>query len=135
MLIYVHRNLRCNLRNDLYVADKDKKTITVEISRKNDKSILLSCCYKTLNGDNENLIGFLQNKIKEKSVSEKKISYIIGDFNMNCLKYHENAKTKHFYDNINEKGAIPIINRPTEISKHLESLFDNILTKDIFNNP
>ena len=74
MLIYVHRSLRCNLRNDLYVADKDKKTITVEISRKNDKSILLSCCYKTLNGDNENLIGFLQNKIKEKSVSEKKIS-------------------------------------------------------------
>ena len=40
---------------------------------------------------------------------------MIGDFNMNCLKYHENAKTKYFYDNIFEKGAIPIINRPTRI--------------------
>ena len=53
---------------------------------------------------------------------------------MNCLKYHKNAKTKYFYDNIFEKGAIPIINRPTRISEHSASLIDNILTTDIFNN-
>ena len=67
-------------------------------------------------------------------VSEKKISYTAGDFNMNCLKYHENAKTKHLHDNIFEKGAIPIINRPTRISEHSASLVDNVLTTDIFNN-
>ena len=33
-----------------------------------------------------NLSTFLQNNIIEKSVSEKKISYMMGDFNMNCLK-------------------------------------------------
>ena len=59
---------------------------------------------------------------------------MIGDFNMNCLKYHENAKTKYFYNNIFEKGAIPIINRPTRISEHSASLIDNILTTDIFNS-
>ena len=48
--------------------------------------------------------------------------------------YHENAKAKYFYDNIFEKGAIPIINRPTRISEHSASLIDNILTTDIFNN-
>ena len=62
------------------------------------------------------------------------MSYIAGDFNMNCLKYRENAKTKHFYDIIYEKDAIPIINRPIRISEHSESLIDNILTTDIFNN-
>ena len=69
-----------------------------------------------------------------KSVSEKKTSYMKGDFNMNCLKYYENAQTKYFYDNIFEKGAIPIINRPTRISEHLAGLIDNILTTDIFKN-
>ena len=59
---------------------------------------------------------------------------MIGDFNMNSLKYHENAKTKHFYDNIFEKGAIPIIKRPTRISEHSASLVDNIVTTDIFSN-
>ena len=53
---------------------------------------------------------------------------------MNCLKYYENAKTKHFCNNIFEKGAIPIINRPIQISEHSASLTDNILTTDIFNN-
>ena len=53
---------------------------------------------------------------------------------MNCLKYRENAKTKHFCDNIFEKGAIPIINRPALISEHSASLIDYILATDIFNN-
>ena len=134
MLIYIHKSLKCNLCNDLCVSDKDKEILTIEISRENDKNILLSCCYRPPNGDSENLSTFLQNNIIEKSVSEKKISYMIGDFNMNCLKYHENAKTKYFYDNIFEKGAIPIINRPTRISEHSASLIDNILTTDIFND-
>ena len=43
---------------------------------------------------------------------------------MNCLKYHENAKTKYFYDDIFEKGVISII----------LSLIDNILTTDVFSN-
>ena len=66
------------------------------------------CCYRPPNGGSENLGTFLQNNIIEKSVSGKKISYMIGDLNMNCLKYHENAKTKYFYGNIFEKGAISI---------------------------
>ena len=53
---------------------------------------------------------------------------------MDCLKYHENAKTKHFYNNIFEKGAISIINCPNGISEHSASLIDNILTTDIFSN-
>ena len=53
---------------------------------------------------------------------------------MNCLKYHKNAKPKHFYDKIFEKDAIPIINRPIRISEHSANLIDNILTTDIFNN-
>ena len=53
---------------------------------------------------------------------------------MNCLKYHKNAKPKHFYDKSFEKDAIPIINRPIRISEHSASLIDNILTTDIFNN-
>ena len=48
---------------------------------------------------------------------------------MNRLKCHENAKTKHFYDNVFEEGATP-----TGILKHSASLIDNILTAGIFNN-
>ena len=92
------------LRNDLCVSNKGKEILTIEISREN---------YRPTNGDIQNLSAFGQNNIIGKSVSEKKISYIIRDFNMTCLKLQENTKTKHFYNNIFEKGAIPIINCPT----------------------
>ena len=58
----------------------------------------------------------------------------MGNFNMNRFKSHENAKTKHFYDNVFEEGATPIINCPTRILKHSASLIDNILTAGIFKN-
>ena len=93
MLIYIHKSLACDLCNDLCVSDKDREILTTDISRENDKNIILSCCYRPPSGDSENLSAFLQTKIIEKSVSEKKLSYIIGNFNMNRLKYHENAKT------------------------------------------
>ena len=74
VLIYIHKRLKCNLRNDLCVSDKDKEILTIEISRENDKNILLSCCYRPPSGDSENLSTFLQNNIIEKSVSEKKLA-------------------------------------------------------------
>ena len=94
----------------------------------------LSCSYCSINCDSENLSVFLESKIIEKCVSEKKISFIIGDFNMNCLKNNENAKTKHFYDNIYQKSPFTITNRPNRISEHSADLIDNILTTVIFNN-
>ena len=53
---------------------------------------------------------------------------------MNCLKNNENAKTKHFYDNIYQKSPFTITNRPNRISEHSADLIDNILTTVIFNN-
>ena len=47
---------------------------------------------------------------------------------MNCLTHHDNAKTKHTFDKIFEKGAIYIINRPSRILENLANIIDNILT-------
>ena len=86
-------------------------------------------CYRPPRGDSENLSVFLQKKKKKnhrKIFFRKENELHNGDFNINCLKYHENAKSKHFYDKIFEKGVIPIINRPTRISEHSASPTDNI---------
>ena len=52
---------------------------------------------------------------------------------MSCLKRYKNTKTKHFYDNVFQIGAIPIINCLSQILEHSASLIDNILTTEIFN--
>ena len=52
---------------------------------------------------------------------------------MNCFLYNEDNKIKNFYDSFFEAGAIPLINRPTRVTKYSASLIDNIITTDIFN--
>ena len=47
------------LRNDLCVSDKDKEVITIEISRESEKNIILSCYYRRINSDSENLSAIL----------------------------------------------------------------------------
>ena len=74
----------------VFLTKIKKEILAIEISRENDKNIFLSCCYKLPNDNSENISVFLQNKIIETFVLEKKISYIIEDFNLNSLKYHKN---------------------------------------------
>ena len=69
VLIYIHKSLTCNLYHDLCVCDKDKEILPIEISRENDKNIILSHFCRPPNGDSQNLSGFLLDKIIEKSVS------------------------------------------------------------------
>ena len=53
MLIYIYKNMKCNLRNDVCVSDKDKEILTFEISSESDKNIVLSYCYGPSNGVSE----------------------------------------------------------------------------------
>jgi hypothetical protein len=134
VLIYIKEHIVHNVRNDMCVSDNDKEIVTIEIPNNKKKSILLSCCYRPPDGASENLSFFLQQNIIHKGSKENKINFIIGDFNMNCLVYNKDKKVKSFYDEIFMAGALPLINRPTRISKSSTTLIDNILTTDIYNN-
>ena len=63
----------------------------LEIGSKMSSNILLSCCYKTPNGEKDILSTFLKQVLK-KFIAENKPYYIIGDLNINCLQYYENEK-------------------------------------------
>ena len=89
--------------------------------------------YRPPNDDSENISAFLQTKSSKKDFQKKKKSFVLGNFNMSCLKRYKNTKTKHFYDNVFQIGAIPIINCLSQILEHSASLIDNILTTEIFN--
>ena len=92
----------------------------------------MSCCYRPTKGESNKLATFIQNNIINKSLIEKKKSFIVGDFNLDCLKFDVNEKIRSFYDHVFEKDAIPIINRPTRVSDHSATLIDNIITTEVF---
>ena len=49
-------------------------------------------------------------------ISENK-SFIISDFNLNCLNYNEESNIKHFYHKLFEFVFIPLIDKATKLCK------------------
>lgn len=57
--------------------------------------------------------------------------YILGDFNINLLKYHDHQATDSFIESIFSHMYIPLINRPTRITNISATAIDNIITNCI----
>ena len=64
----------------------------------------------------------IQSKIKE----ENKVSYLMGDFNIDLLKVNIHAKTNEFVNDVISQGFLPKITRPTRITPHSATLIDHI---------
>ena len=64
----------------------------------------------------------IQSKIKE----ENKVSYLMGDFNIDLLKVNIHAKTNEFVNDVISQGFLPKITRPSRITPHSAILIDHI---------
>ena len=62
---------------------------------------------------------------------ENKNGIIMGDFNIDLLKFGSHSKTSEYLDNILSHGFIPIISKPTRVTNTSATLIDHIYT----NNP
>jgi hypothetical protein len=52
---------------------------------------------------------------------------IVGDFNIDLLKWESHTRTNDFVDTLYSHSMIPMITRPTRFSKNTSTLIDNIL--------
>ena len=57
---------------------------------------------------------------------------MVGDSNMDCLKYQEKLEIHNFYNNIFERGDIPVINKPSRVTTKTAAIIDNIWTNLFF---
>ena len=63
--------------------------------------------------------------------SENKKSIIMGDMNIDMLKYGSNDRTDVYIDGIFSRGFLPRILKPTRLTHTSVTLIDHILTNDI----
>ena len=56
----------------------------------------------------------------------------ISDFNINCLDYTTNSKTKKFMNHMFSKGMLSVVNRPTRVTKTSSSCIDHIYINSYF---
>ena len=72
-----------------------------------------------------------KNFLKElfnKNKHSNRAMYIAGDFNLNVLDHSTNKKVKNFLNLLFQNNLIPLINKPTRITRHTETAIDHIIT-------
>ena len=131
VLISIKKNFFYKLRKDLSESDEHNEILSLEISRKNFSKLLLSCCYKPTKGDND-ILSMLLKEVFQKSAAEKKLYYLIGDLNTNCLEYFENEKVPTFYNSLFEHCAIALISKLIRVTKKSATIIDNVITTNTF---
>ena len=110
VFMYIRNDLTYKIRNDLCISYGDK-----EMMAKSMKNIIVSCYYKPPDGNWKNHCDHLQ-EILTNDIMENKLYFVTGDFNLNCLEFHQSSEIRQFFNNMFEKGAIPLINRPTIVT-------------------
>ena len=66
------------------------------------------------------------NPLLEKLAKEQKIVFLLGDFNVDLLKYEQHKATNEFLDSLSSNMFLPYIIQPTRITSHSKCIIENI---------
>ena len=77
-----------------------------------------------LNEFNDNYLNTLLQKISK----EKKNAFLLGDFNVDLLKYDKHAGANEFIDSLSSYMYLPYILHPTRVTGHSQTIIDNLFS-------
>ena len=130
--LFIHNSLTFNKRSDLCVNNNDIESLSVEILNANSKNIIVNVTYRQSAGDIKVFEDSFKKLLSPKKHTNKPI-YLTGDFNLNLLDYNTNAKVKSYLNIMFARSFVPLINKPTRISKNNSTIIDHILTNAFIN--
>ena len=129
--IYINKNMSYSRRDDLSVFFPHViESLFIEVKINNIKSVIIGVLYRPntqpladIDFFNETLAEITSNLAKE-----NKETYIMGDFNIDLLKFRTHEKTNDLLELMIGKGYLPLITKPTRVTDHSATLIDHIYT-------
>ena len=131
-LLYIASHLSYKPRPDLniYKANQLESTF-VEIINPKKSNIVIGCLYKHPNKDVLDFKNNYLSQVFEIVSKERKLVFLLGDFNINLLNYNDHQPTNNFLDSLASNSFILYILHPTRITSHSKTLIDNIFSNFI----
>ena len=128
-LLYMYNHFSYKPQNDLCIYKAaELESSFVEISNPKTSNIIIGCIYRCPNMDldefNDNYLNTLTDKISK----ENKSVFLLGDFNVDLLKYYKHAPTNEFLDSLSSRMFLLHIVQLTRISTTSKILIDNIFS-------
>ena len=132
--LYLSENFDSRIRDDLcFDNDAITELLFLEINNSIGKNIIIGVIYRPPDQD---VASFLPsyNKLLSKITKENKICYIMGDFNLNLLRFQQHSLTGEFLEQMYSNAFFPLILRPSRITSHSATLIDNIFINQLHSN-
>ena len=93
----------------------------MEISNLSKANIIVGCIYRNPIMDLNEFNCYYLNPLLEKLAKEQKTLFLVGDFNVDLLKYEQHKVTNEFLDCLSPNVFLAYIIQPTRITS-LQSL-------------
>ena len=93
------------------------------------QQVLVGVVYRPPNQSTDEYLKSL-NELLQTVQNEKKVFYLMGDFNINLLNVDKDQYVNEFLDTLLTFNMFPLIKYPTRVTQHSASLIDNIFTND-----
>ena len=106
----------------------------IEIINHKKLNILIGCIYRHPLMDLNEFDDYLLNELLHKLSSENKSVILLGDFNVDLMKYDNHHSTNEFLDSLSSHWFLPHITQPTRIRDSSKTLTDNIFSKALIEN-
>ena len=133
--LFVSENITFNVRDDLSVFIPhiyESLFIEIDTSENNHDKNIIGLIYRpnTQPKADIDIFSSTLQDIMDIINNEKKSCLLMGDFNIDLLKYNLHNKTNDFVDSIFGKGFLPQILKPTRITQSTATLIDHIYSND-----
>ena len=115
--LYINKNINYICRTDLEIyKEKELESVFIETISPTGKNTIIGCIYRHPCMETPE---FLESHLKEllrKINKEKKKIILLGDFNIDILKYDTVKDSSDFLDIMTEAFLFPHISSPTRIT-------------------
>ena len=131
--LFIKDSLHYVSRKDLNVFNADIEAVFIEIDKNlisTKKNIVVGCVYRPPDHSISNFSDSIDDILKTIE-DEHKECYLLGDYNIDLLNMNKHKSTADFLENMYSHSCIPLIKKPTRISRHRATLIDNIFTSRI----
>ena len=118
--LFISDRLNFIKRYDLMSSCEDFECVFIELQRDNACNLVVGNVYRAPGTSTDNFLRSFDTCLN-KITNEKKLCYIMGDFNLDLTNSTHQPTEDFAY------GLRPLINKPTRITPHSSTLIDNIL--------
>ena len=131
-LLYINNTFNYTVRNDLRIYQKkETESIFIEIINTKGKNIIVGCIYRHPSLNPTEFVDIHIQELLQKMSKEGKTIVLLGDFNIDLLKYDTNKDSTAFLDLMYTNFLLPYVTTPTQVTSHSETLIDNIFSNKI----